>query len=157
MTKTMADYFEETVAAGAAPKQAANWIQGDLRGLLTDADTTLDTAKVRPHQLAELIRLIVDNTISGKIAKALLPDMLETGRDPAVLVEEKGLVQISGKDELEALLEEVISNNPGPVSDFKAGKKKAMGFLVGQMMKATKGQGNPKVVNDLLIERLGKE
>ena len=157
MTKSMADYFEETVAAGAAPKQAANWIQGDLRALLTDADTTLDTAKVRPHQLAELIRLIADNTISGKIAKALLPDMLETGRDPAVLVEEKGLVQISGKDELEALLEEVISNNPGPVSDFKAGKKKAMGFLVGQMMKATKGQGNPKVVNDLLIERLGKE
>ena len=154
MTSAMADYFEATTAAGAPTKQAANWITGDLQALMSDTKTEIAETKVRPEQLASMIGLIEDGTISGKIAKSLIVDVFETGKDPKVLVEEKGLVQITDASELESIVREVIATNPGPVSDYREGKKQAMGFLVGQTMKATKGKGNPKIVNELLAKFL---
>ena len=156
MTREMADYFEATVDAGAPAKQATNWITGDLRAALAEAKTDIDETKVKPAYLAEMIALIEKGTISGKIAKSLLPEMVETGKDPKALVEEKGLVQITDTGQLETIVREVIENHPGPVADFKAGKKNAIGFLVGQTMKATQGKGNPKLVNQILAKQLEK-
>lgn len=156
MTRAMADYFEDTVKAGAPPKPAANWIMGDLLALLSEAKTDIGDCKVLPEHLAAMIALIDDGTISGKMAKDLLPEMAASGKGPQALVEEKGLVQLSDRGELDALAKDVITNNPGPASDFKAGNKKAMGFLVGQMMKATKGKGNPKLINEILLEHLNQ-
>ena len=103
-----------------------------------------------------MIGLIEDGTISGKIAKEIIVDMFESGKDAKVLVEEKGLVQISDVSELEALIREIMEQHPGPVADFRGGKQQAKGFLVGQCMKATKGKGNPKVVNELLDKLLSE-
>lgn len=148
--KAMADYYEAAVGAGSAPKPAANWIMVDLQALLTENKTELKDCKVTPENLASMLRLIEDGTISGKIAKDLLVDMFSTGKAAKALVEEKGLVQISDTSELEAVAREILAANPGPVGDIRAGKDKAFGFLVGQMMKATKGKANPQLANEIL-------
>ncbi|MCX5757143.1 MAG: Asp-tRNA(Asn)/Glu-tRNA(Gln) amidotransferase subunit GatB [Candidatus Hydrogenedentes bacterium] len=155
-TKAMADYFEATVRAGAPAKQAANWIMGDLQALLAESKSDLAACKVSAADLAAMIALIEHGTISGKIAKDLLPAMFETGKAPKKLVEEKGLVQISDTGAIEAAVRDVIAANPGPVADFRAGKKQAMGFLVGQVMKATQGKANPKLVNEILTRELSR-
>jgi aspartyl-tRNA(Asn)/glutamyl-tRNA(Gln) amidotransferase subunit B len=149
-TRAMADYFEETVRAGAAAKQAANWIMGDLQALLTEAKCEIGACRIAPGDLAAMIALIDNGTISGKIAKDLLPDMFATGKAPKTLVEEKGLVQISDGDALEAIAREVVAAHPGPVAEYRGGKKQTFGFLVGQVMKATKGKANPKMINEIL-------
>ena len=155
-TRPMADYFEAAVAAGAPAKLATNWITGDLQALISDRKAEIESIKIEPKQLGEMIALIEDGTISGKIAKEIIVDMFETGKDPKALVEEKGLVQISDTGELESIIRGVMDQNPGPVEDFRGGKKQAKGFLVGQCMKATKGKGNPKVVNELLDKLLSE-
>jgi aspartyl-tRNA(Asn)/glutamyl-tRNA(Gln) amidotransferase subunit B len=152
--KLVADYFESTVEAGAPGKQAANWIMGDLQALLTETQQSIDTIPMTPAHLAEMIGLIEDGTISGKIAKDLLPEMCEGGKAPGDLVKEKGLAQISDQSELEKVAAELIEANPGPAEDFRNGKDKALGFFVGQMMKATKGQANPKLANDIMRKLL---
>ncbi|GMV92451.1 MAG: aspartyl/glutamyl-tRNA(Asn/Gln) amidotransferase subunit B [Candidatus Hydrogenedentota bacterium] len=154
--KAMADFFEATVKAGAAAKPAANWVMGDLQKLLTERRVEIGDCALRAEDLASMIGLIEDGTISGKIAKDLLPEMLDTGKAPKLLVEEKGLVQISDSSELEAVAREIIEANPGPAADFRAGKEKALGFLVGQMMKATKGKANPKLANEIIRSELAK-
>ena len=154
-TRAMADYFEATVKAGAPAKRAANWLMVELLALLTAAKRAIRECPVTPEDLAEMIGLIEDGTISGKIAKALLADMFETGKTPRALVEEKGLVQISDSSQLEGVVREVIAANPGPACEFRGGKKKALGFLVGQVMKATKGKANPKMVNEIFRRELG--
>ncbi len=154
-TRAMADYYEAVVKAGAAPKPAANWVMVELQGLLVEQKLDIAQSPVKPEALAELLVLIDNATISGKIAKDLLPDMFKTGRSPKSLVEEHGLVQITDTDALAQIAREVIAANPGPVADFEAGKERAMGFLVGQMMKATKGRGNPQLVNEILRRELG--
>lgn len=156
MTRDMANYFEETVKGGAPTKQAANWIMGDMQSLLSEANLDLSTCKIRPGQLVEMIELIENGTISGKIAKGLMNDMFETGKNPKALVEEKGLVQITDRGELERIVAQVIEENPGPVAEYRGGKTGVKGFLVGQTMKATKGKGNPKLVNEILVELLDK-
>ena len=156
-TRAMAYYFEQTVAAGADAKKAANWIMGDLQALLTEAKVEIGACKIEPADLAGMIGLIEDGTISGKIGKELLPEMFASGKQPKALVEEKGLVQISDRGELEALAREVIAANPGPAEEYRQGKKKALGFLIGQMMKATRGKGNPKMINEILRDELGVE
>lgn len=158
-TRTMADYFEAVVAAGAPAKPAANWVMGDLQALLTKTDTPLESCRVTAGDLAEMIALIEDGTISGKIAKDLLIDMFESGKKAKALVDEKGLVQIGDRDELEAVVREVVAAHPGPAADFRSGKEKAFGFLVGQVMRATQGKANPKLANDILRAELarGKE
>ncbi|MCC6698666.1 MAG: Asp-tRNA(Asn)/Glu-tRNA(Gln) amidotransferase subunit GatB [Candidatus Hydrogenedentes bacterium] len=154
--RPMADYYETTVQCGVPAKPAANWIMGDLQALLTEHKLEIGACKVTPENLASMIALIEDGTISGKIAKDLLPELFATGKSAKALVEEKGLVQISDTSELEAVAREIIASNPGPVADFRGGKEKALGFLVGQMMKATKGKANPQMANDIIRKELAK-
>lgn len=153
-TKAMADYFEATVAELNDAKKAANWIMGDLQALITQDDGDITTIKVTPAQLAAMIKLIEDGTISGKIAKEVLVDMFQTGSDPKAIVEAKGLVQISDTGELETMIAAVLEKNPAQVEEFRSGKEKVIGFLVGQVMQATKGKANPKLVNEILRKQL---
>jgi len=153
----MADYFEAAVKAGAPAKQAANWVMGDLQALLTENKQSIESCPVTPENLAAMLELIEDGTISGKMAKDLLPVMFETGRPARDVVESQGLAQISDTAALETAAREVIAANPGPASDYRSGKKQAFGFLVGQAMKATQGKANPKLVNEILRRILEQE
>jgi len=153
-SKRVADFFEEAVASGAEAKQVSNWIMGDFLAYLNQHNLEIPEAKVKPAQLAAMIKMITDGKISSKIAKDVFKDMLESGNDPDKIVEEKGLVQISDEGEIAKVVEEVIVANPKSVEDFRAGKEKAIGALVGQVMKATKGKANPGLVNKLILERL---
>ena len=154
--QAMADYFERVIAAGAPAKQAANWVMVELQPILNAEGHDWEHCPLPPGHIAELITLINDGVISGKIAKEVLPESVQSGKAPKAVVEEKGLVQISDTGELEGIVREIIAANPGPLADYKAGKQKAMGFFVGQVMKATKGQANPKVVNEILTQELSK-
>jgi len=153
-SRAMADYFEATVAAGAGAKPAANWIMGDLQALLVKNGLPVEECRVASGELAAMIRLIDDGTISGKIAKDILLEMFDTGQSPTSIVEAKGLIQISDESELERIVAEVVAGNPGPVEDFRNGKEKALGFLVGQAMKASRGKANPKMINEMLLKAL---
>jgi aspartyl-tRNA(Asn)/glutamyl-tRNA(Gln) amidotransferase subunit B len=156
MSKDTSDFFDEAVQTGADPKAVSNWVMGELTGYLNANQIELKDVKVTPQGLGELIKLIDKGTISIKIAKTVFKEMIETGKSPDKIVEEKGLVQISDEGELKRIVDEVIAANPQSVADFKAGKDKAIGFLVGQLMKATKGKANPGVVNELLRDALNK-
>ena len=153
-TRSMADYYEQCVELSGKPKECANWIRGDLSALLNDAAMDVSDCKVAPERLAGMLQLMAEGTISGRIAKTVLTDMFESGRTAQVIVEERELVQISDEDEIATLVEKVIAENPGPADDVRNGKMKAIGFLVGQVMKATRGKANPKLVNELLRSRL---
>ena len=154
--KDRADYFEAMVAAGADPKEAANWLMGDFAKMLAQFGKEMKETPVSAVSMAELLKLIAAGTISGKIAKQVFPEMWETGKEAEAIVKEKGLVQISDTGALEALADKIIAANPQSVADFKAGKKKAVGFLMGQVMKETKGQANPQVVNGILTKKLSE-
>ena len=156
VTKETADFFEAAVAAGAEAKQASNWIMGELSAYLKAEGKELHEVALTAESLAGMITLIENGTISSKIAKTVFKELIENGGDPETIVKEKGLVQISDEGALLKAVEEAINNNPQSVEDFKAGKQKAVGFLVGQIMKATKGQANPQMVNKLLVEELNK-
>ncbi len=153
-SRAMADYFDATVATGADAKAAANWLMGELSRQLNAAGREIDDCPVAPAQLAGLIDLLVKGTISGKIAKTVFEAMWSSGKDASVIVKEQGLVQISDTGAIEAVVDQVIAANPQSVADFKAGKDRAIGFLVGQVMKETKGRANPEMVNKLLRERM---
>ena len=156
VTKETADFFEAAVAVGAEAKQASNWIMGELSAYLKAEGKELHDVALTAEGLAGMIKLIENGTISSKIAKTVFKELVENGGDPETIVKEKGLVQISDEGALLKAVEEAINNNPQSVEDFKAGKQKAVGFLVGQIMKATKGQANPQMVNKLLVEELNK-
>lgn len=153
--KALGDYFEYCAKHKVSPKLASNWIQSELLAILKVRNETLETSKVTAQHLAGLIRLIEDGTISGKIAKDVLPMMFETGKPAEEIVTEKGLVQVTDAALLEAASSRVIDANPKVVEDFKKGKEQAVGFLVGQVMKETKGKANPKLVNEILKKKLG--
>ena len=152
-----ADYLDTAVKAGADAKTAANWMLGDLSKMVNENNLTFAQAPVSPENLAAMIGLIDKGTISGKIAKKVIVSMWETGKDPDTIVKEQGLVQITDTGAIEAIVKEVIANNPKSVEDFNSGKGKAIGFLVGQVMKASKGRANPGVVNELLQKYLKGE
>lgn len=152
--KATADYFEAVVAAGADPKAAVNWLMGEFASQLSNDGIEIDKAPVSAENLAALLKLISKGTISGKIAKKVFATMWKEGGNPDDIVKAQGLVQISDTAELSKLVDEVVGNNPKAVEDFKAGKKKAVGALVGQIMKATKGKANPRVINELLNKKL---
>ena len=154
LEKQTADYFEAVVAAGVDAKTAANWMLGEFAKKLNEEGISIAKAPIKPEQLAELLQLIAKNTISGKIAKQVLPEMWTSVKSAQEIVKEKGLVQITDTGALEELVKKVIAANPQSVADYKAGKKKAIGFLVGQIMKETKGRANPGVVNQLLAKNL---
>jgi aspartyl-tRNA(Asn)/glutamyl-tRNA(Gln) amidotransferase subunit B len=156
VTKEMADFFEGTVAAGAEAKLASNWIMGDVSAYLNAEGKELHQIALTPEGLASMIKLIENGTISSKIAKTVFKELIENGGDAEKIVKDKGLVQISDEGTLLKIISEVLDANPQSVEDFKNGKNKAVGFLVGQLMKATKGQANPQIVNQLLNQELSK-
>ncbi|WP_031515533.1 Asp-tRNA(Asn)/Glu-tRNA(Gln) amidotransferase subunit GatB [Desulfofalx alkaliphila] len=154
LTKETSDYFEEVLEHYPQAKTVSNWIMGDFSRLMNENNLEISDSSVSPVQLADLLKLIDKGTISGKIAKTVLEEMVKTGKDPVKIVEEKGLVQITDEGEISRIIDEVLANNPKSVADYRSGKTKAMGFLVGQTMKATKGKANPELVNKLLKEKL---
>ena len=156
VTKEMADYFEATVQAGADVKLASNWLMGDVSAYLNAEQKELAAVPLTPESLAGMIKLIENGTISSKIAKTVFKELIEQGGNAEEIVKAKGLVQISDESALLKIATEIIDRNPQSVEDFKNGKAKAVGFLVGQMMKATKGQANPQMVNKILQEELKK-
>ncbi|MHA7965975.1 Asp-tRNA(Asn)/Glu-tRNA(Gln) amidotransferase subunit GatB [Paenibacillus sp. CAU 1782] len=153
-SKKLADLFQESLSYTKDAKAAANWVMGDLLAYLNAGGLELDDIKLTGQGLGEMIGLLENGTISGKIAKTVFKAMMETGKLPGVIVEEQGLVQISDEGALLGIVDDVIGRNPQSVEDFRAGKDKAIGFLVGQIMKETKGKANPALVNKLLMERL---
>jgi aspartyl-tRNA(Asn)/glutamyl-tRNA(Gln) amidotransferase subunit B len=152
--KKLADYFEACVSEKVSAKLASNWIQSELLALLNAKKVSVENCPVKPKDLAGLVRAIENNTISGKIAKDVLPEMFETGKSAEEIVKEKGLVQVTDTKLIEEVAERIIQANPKSVTDFKAGKKQALGFLVGQLMKEMKGKANPKIANEILEKKL---
>ena len=153
----LADYYEKAVKAyPSQPKKISNWIMVEVNAYLNKTLQNIRDFKPTPEHIAEIFKLIDEGVISGKIAKEIFEDMCETGEAPSVIVEKKGLKQMSDTTELENIIKQVLAENDKSVQDFKAGKEKSFGFLVGQTMKATKGQGNPKLVNDLLRKILSE-
>lgn len=148
------DYFEQVVKASGDARAAANWVMGDLAALLKALDKDITASPVSAENLGRLIRLINDGKISGKIAKDLLPKMAESGDSPDTLVEREGLSQISDEGALLKIIDEVIAANPKQLEQYRAGKTTVIGFFVGQVMKASRGQGDPAVVNRLLQGKL---
>ncbi|WAT24267.1 Asp-tRNA(Asn)/Glu-tRNA(Gln) amidotransferase subunit GatB [Aerococcus urinaeequi] len=155
-TLEMSDFFDASVKAGADPKQASNWLMGEVNAYMNDNEKDLDQIGLTPESLAEMIGLIEDGTISSKQAKKVFKLLADKGGSAKEVVEAEGLVQLSDPAQLLPLITEILDNNQQSIDDYKAGKKKATGFLVGQIMKATKGQANPQVVNQLLTEELDK-
>jgi aspartyl-tRNA(Asn)/glutamyl-tRNA(Gln) amidotransferase subunit B len=156
VTKEMSDFFEGTVSNGADAKQASNWIMGEVSGYLNAEQKELHEIALTPAGLAGMIKLIENGTISSKIAKTVFKELIENGGDAEAIVKEKGLVQISDEGALTKIIVEILEKNPQSVEDFKSGKGKAIGFLVGQVMKATKGQANPQMVNKILVAEMNK-
>ena len=153
--QSIAAYFEATVAANANPKQAANWIMGDISAYLNNNNTlSITDLPIKPTDLAELISLIDSGTISNKIAKDILPELLAQGGSPKALIEQKGLIQISDTGAIEAAIAEVIAAHPKELEMYRNGKTKMLGFFVGQVMKQTGGRADPKLTNQLLAKQL---
>jgi aspartyl-tRNA(Asn)/glutamyl-tRNA(Gln) amidotransferase subunit B len=148
-------YFDAVcaVAASAAPKKIANWVLGDLSALANEGKFNFEKPAIAPATLAELLQMIEAGSISGKIAKEILPDLLG-GQSPQAVLDAKGLKQISQDGDIVPVIEKVVRENPGPLEQFKKGKHSVTGFFVGQVMKATKGQAKPDVVNKLVREVL---
>ncbi len=153
-SRAMAEYFDAVVANGADAKLAANWIMGDLAKNLNAENLTIENSPVDAKRLAEMILLIQKGTISGKIAKTVFVEMWNSADSPEKIVKDKGLIQITDTGEIEKIVDDVIAKNPKAVDEYRAGKKKAIGALVGQIMKATKGKANPQMVNELLAKKL---
>jgi len=152
--KPLADWYEEAVKLGGQPKSVANWIMGDLMRLLNADDKIIEDCSLKPNQLVDMLRLMDNGTISGKIAKSVFEEMYTTGKDPEIIVKEKGLVQISDSGEIEKAVNDVVSKHIEEAQRYMAGEEKLIGFFVGQVMKVTKGKANPQMVNDLLRKKL---
>ena len=153
--RTIAEYFEATLAAGAPAKQSANWIMGDISAYLNiNPGMAIGDLKLQPSALAELINLIEDSTISNKIGKDILPELLEKGGSAKAIVASKGLVQISDPAVIESAVDEVISAFPDELAQFKSGKTKMLGFFVGQVLKKTGGKADPKLTNQIVAKKL---
>jgi len=149
-SRALADFFEQTVSLGANSKAASNWIMGDLLRDLKEFNKDILTSPVKPKAIADLIQLIEKGEISGKMAKDVFEVMFREEKSPQTVIEEKGLKQITGTAEIEKVIYEVIASNQKTVEQYRGGKKATFGFFVGQVMKATKGQANPGLVNELL-------
>ena len=152
--RLVAEYFEGAIAAKALPKQAANWIMGDIAAYLNNEKLSITKIALKPTMLAELVTLIENGTISGKIAKDILPELLTQGGSPQELVERKGLIQISDTGALEAIVDQVLAENPKELEQYRNGKTKLLGFFVGKVLKQTGGRADPKLTNQLLDNKL---
>ena len=156
LTKEMSDMFEKTVSLGADPKLASNYLMVDVNAYLNKVQKELKETALTAEGLAGMIKLITDGTISSKIAKKVFAELIEHGGDAEKIVKEKGLVQVSDSGQLLAWVNEALDNNPKSIEDYKNGRDRAIGFLVGQIMKASKGQANPQMINKMLLEEIAK-
>ena len=152
--KALAGYYEDVVKLCGKPKIASNWVMGDVMKFLNEDKKSIRECPVSAKSLADMIGLIEEGTISGKIAKEVIADMYATGRTPQEIIREKGLVQITDEGALAKTVAAIIEANPGQLADYRGGKEKLFGFFVGQVMKATQGKANPQMVNDLLKKML---
>nr|AUG32353.1 aspartyl/glutamyl-tRNA amidotransferase subunit B [Paulinella longichromatophora] len=150
----MAEYFESAMASGAEPKALANWLMGDISAYLNSNKITIQDIRLYPSQLAELVKLISNGSISGKIAKDILPELIEEGGSPATLIAERGLAMISDTNELKAIMSSLMGLHPDETKAFRDGKTKLQGFFVGQLMKQTGGKADPKVTNKVVLDML---
>ncbi len=153
-SRHLAKLFEEVLLEYPNPKIVANWLMGDYLRLLKDREISIEAAPVPPDALSRLLTLVDKGVISGTIAKTVFEEMFDTGKCPEVIIEQKELKQINDAVEIERIVEEVLSQNTKSVEDFKEGKTKALGFLIGQAMRTTRGKANPQLLNDVLIRRL---
>jgi aspartyl-tRNA(Asn)/glutamyl-tRNA(Gln) amidotransferase subunit B len=152
--KALADYYEEVVRLCAKPKAASNWVMGDVLRFLNEEKREIKSCPITPVALAEMISLIDGGTISGKMAKDIVEEMYKTGKQPKIIIEEKGLVQITDEGELIKTITSIMEAKPDQLKDYRGGKEKLFGFFVGQVMKATQGKANPQLVNELLKKML---
>ncbi len=152
--KALALYYEDVVRLCNKPKQASNWVMGDVLRFLNEEKRDIRQCPITAGSLAEMINLIEEGTISGKMAKDIIGDMYQTGRPPQDIIREKGLVQITDEGELTKTIAAIIDAHPGQLADYRGGKEKLFGFFVGQVMKATQGKANPQLVNSLLKKML---
>jgi aspartyl-tRNA(Asn)/glutamyl-tRNA(Gln) amidotransferase subunit B len=150
--RELADYFEAALPNGAVPKKVSNWMMTELLRELKGE--SIDTCRVQPTQLGDLLAMIEKGTISGKIAKTVFLEMMQSGKDAEFIVKEKNLVQVSDEGELGALVQEIVAANPTQAEDFRNGKTKLMGYFVGQLMQKTKGKAHPQLANDLFNKAL---
>ncbi len=153
-TRENAEYYEKAAAASKDPKSVANWVMGDLAALLKTEGKEIGNSPIPPQHIGELVDLIGSGELSGKLAKEIFPKMFATGDAPKVIMEREGLKQISDTGALERMVDEVIAANPKQVEQYKGGKTTVIGFLVGAVMKASRGQANPATVNQILAEKL---
>jgi aspartyl-tRNA(Asn)/glutamyl-tRNA(Gln) amidotransferase subunit B len=149
----IADYYEEAARVSGNPRAAANWTLTEILRLVKEG-TDFAFLKISPRHLGEMIRLIDDGTISGKIAKEVFEEMSRSGKDPAAIVRERGLVQIIDEAAITAVIDQVLAENPGPLAQYRGGKAATFGFFVGQVMRKTQGKANPQKLNELLKKRL---
>ncbi|MCL5942343.1 MAG: Asp-tRNA(Asn)/Glu-tRNA(Gln) amidotransferase GatCAB subunit B, partial [Actinobacteria bacterium] len=153
-SRALAGFFEESVGLYPDPKTVSNWVMGEVLRVLNARNEDIASARITPRALAGLLKMIEGGAISGKIGKSVIEEMVAAGRPAEEIVKEKGLLQISDESELARVVARVVADNPGPAGEFRAGKEKALGFLVGQVMKLTGGRANPGLVNRLLKEEL---
>ncbi len=153
-TKALADFYEETVEHCNDPKQVSNWIMGDILRRIKDEDIKIEELRFTAEDLANLIKMISDGKISNNVGKKVLRTMFEEGKKPQKVVEEKGLVQINDDDKLQEIIDEIIANNQQSIEDYKNGKDRALGYLVGQVMKATRGKANPQKANQMIRDSI---
>jgi len=154
-TRAVSDYYEEVSKVSGDPKIAANWVMGDLAGLLKGIDKQISESPIPAHDLGELVAMVARAELTGKMAKDVLVKMLETGDAPAAIVEREGLKSITDSGALEKLVDETIAASPKQVEQFRSGKTTVIGYLVGQVMKGSRGQADPAAVNNMLRSKLG--
>ena len=154
--RDLADYFEACLQRFADPKQVSNWIMGPLLALLNAQNISAAQSPVAPEQLADLLKLADAGTVSAKTAKSVFEEMAASGKPPATIVEQKGLVQVSDAAAIEAIIDKVLDAHPQEVAAYRGGKSKLLGFFVGQVMRETRGKANPQVVNQILKDMLDR-
>ena len=152
--RTVAEWFEEAVRLGGKPKAVSNWMMSEFLRLLNETGKEISEVPLTPACLVDMLKLMDNGTISGTIAKTVFEEMFRSGKEPGVIVKEKGLVQITDTSEIEELIDEVLAANPAEVERYRSGETKLQGFFVGRIMKASKGKANPKLVNELLRKKL---
>ncbi len=153
-SRALADYFEDCVRNFPQPKTISNWIMGTLLGKLNAEGKTIEQSPIAASELADLLKLMDDGTVSGKIAKTVFEEMASTGKSAQTIIDEKGLTQVSDTSAIEAAVDDVLAKHPEEIKRYQEGNKKLIGFFVGQVMRATQGKANPKIVNEILAAKL---
>jgi len=155
-SKSLACYFEECVKLYPTPKTVSNWVMGELLRALNESKKEIKDCPIAPSSLVEMLKMVDEGIISGKLAKTVFEEMYQSRKKPTEIVEERGLTQISGEGELHTMIDHIIATYPSQVEEYRQGKEKLFGFFVGEVMKTTKGKANPHVVNELLKKKLGR-